>query len=197
MTIEEAWRRWTKGLASHPDRVFIPDGISHQALAPHVREDCERNLALMAGHAMGADENERSIVRRFILSNATLSLLLEAIAEQDDDTRQALVQGYQAGMDALLRDAVTSSRVKWIVLRDYARWKFDDAVPDDWFHHYMYIARPYIREKVRLARVQMLHADPGAGKFVEIYDTLLGELRDRMIRARPKRKFVRPDLEGS
>ncbi len=195
LTMEEAWQQWSGALVRHPDREFIPDGLTVEALPEHVRADCERNLALMGRQAEGADEAERIVIRRFILSNATLAALLDAIGQQDEDARQALVKGYQAGMDALLRDAVTSTTVKWIVLREYARWKFDDAVTDDWFHHYLHTARPYIREKVRLARVHMLETDTGAGQFVAVYDTLLEELRNRVLRARPKRRFVRPDLE--
>ena len=105
-----------------------------------------------------------------------------------------LIKGYEEGMDTLLRAAITSSTVKWIVLRVYARWKFDDAVSNDWFHLYMHTARPYIREKVRLAREFVLRADAGAERFAEIYDTLLGELQEKMLKARPKKRFVRPDL---
>ena len=58
-------------------------------------------------------------------------------------------------------------------------------------------AGPYIREKVRLAKEHILQADPGAGRFAELYDTLLGELRDKMLKARPKRRFVPSDLPRS
>jgi hypothetical protein len=195
LTMEEAWQEWSGTISRHPDREFIPGGLNVEALPDHVRADCERNLALMAQQAEGADEAERMVIRRFILANATLATLLEAIGEQDENARQALVKGYQAGMDSLLRDAITSTTVKWIVLREYARGKFDDAVNGDWFHHYLHTARPYIREKVRLSRVHMLETDAGAGMFVAVYDTLLEELRKRVLRTRPKRRFVKPDLE--
>ena len=76
----------------------------------------------------------------------------------------------------------------------YARWKFDDAVEDDWFHNYMNLARPYIREKVRLAKEHVIQMDASAARFAEIYDALLAELKEKMIKARPKQRFVRPDL---
>ena len=109
-------------------------------------------------------------------------------------TLRGFLRGYEPDMDELLVNAVTSSAVKWVVLREYARWKFDDAVAGDWFHEYMGLAGPYIREKVRLAKEHVLQADPSAGRFAQLYDTLLGELRDKMLRTRPKKRFVRRDL---
>jgi hypothetical protein len=97
-------------------------------------------------------------------------------------------------MDALLRETLRAYRIEWFALRWFARMRFDDAVPDDWFHNYLRIAGPYVREKVRLARDYLLEVDPAAGRFAEIYDKLLDELRRNMLAARPKKRFPPPDL---
>ena len=39
-----------------------------------------------------------------------------------------------------------------------------------------------------------LQMDASAARFAEIYDALLAELQEKMIKARPKQRFVRPDL---
>jgi hypothetical protein len=141
-----------------------------------------------------ASEDGRNIVRRAILASATVALLLETIAECDEAGRAALIRGYEAGMDGLIRDASAGSRLKWIVLRNYARWKYDDAVQEDWFHRYMHLAKPYIREKVRLSREYLLEAQEGSKRFVEFYDQLLGDLVKDALRTRPKKRFVPPDI---
>ncbi len=196
MRIEEAWRNWEKGIRKHPDRRFAGGLLDPNAVNAALREHARTHLKEMAGLAAAAQEHERQAIRRMVLSQATLELQLEAISGCDEEARRALIQGYQPGMEAALRQAATASRLKWLVLREYARWKFDDAVPDDWFHHYRGLAGPYIREKVRLARSYMLEADAGAGRFIEIYDTLLAELRDQALKARPKKRFPPADLES-
>jgi len=195
MTIRQAWKRWEEGIRKHPDRRFAGAALRPDAVPEPLREHVRRHLEEMAALAASAEEHERHAVRRMILSQVTLELLLDALARSDETSRQALIQGYQPGMAEALRQAAVASRVKWLVLRDYARWKFDDAVPDDWFHHYRGLAGPYIRERVRLARSYMLEADAGAGRFIEIYDTLLAELRDQALKARPKKRFPPGDLE--
>ena len=82
----------------------------------------------------------------------------------------------------------------WLALRYYLRLKYDDAVADDWLHHFLRVARPYVREKVRLARDYLVEVDPSAGRFAEIYDKLLDELRREMLKTPPKRRFPPADL---
>jgi hypothetical protein len=159
-----------------------------------VWEDCRAHLEGIGRLAADAT-SERGLVRRAILSSATLSLLLELIVERDEPARRALIHGYEPALEPLLATAASSARVRWIVLREYARWKFDDAVPDDWFHRYMRLARPYLRERVRLSSEFMLRAEEGTRRFVELYDALLGEQRERALKSPPKRRYVRPDLE--
>jgi len=191
--MEEAWRHWLEGIPKHPDTRFIPPEVTPESLSEEAHSDVERGLTQMEDQILASD-NERWVLRYMILGAATLSLQLGAIAEQDESARKGLIKGYKDGMDFLLREAVAGSAVKWIVLRDYAHWRFDDAVTDDWFHQYMDVARPYIREKVRLAKEYVLSADTGAARFAAIYDTLLAELRDKTLKTRPKRRFVRADL---
>jgi hypothetical protein len=83
-----------------------------------------------------------------------------------------------------------------MALRWYARMKYDDAVPGDWFHHYLRVAGPYVREKVRLAREHLVEFNEGAARFVQIYDALLAQLRHDMLAARPKKRFPPSDLPG-
>lgn len=194
MELIDAWERWLEGIADHPDARFIPSGFSAAGVTQEVRQDAERGLALLQNQIAGSDDHERQLVRRSILANATLAALLDALSTTSEEARAALVKGYEPGMAELINNATASSHVKWIVLRDYARWKFDDAVANDWFHEYMGKAKPYIREKVRLAKEYVLRTDPGAGRFAELYDTLLSELRDRLLKTPPKRRFVPSDL---
>ncbi len=196
MTIQEAWRRWEAGIRKHPDRRFAGDLLNPASVPASLREHARRRVEEMARLAASAEEHERQAVRRMILSQATLELLLDALARSDEPSRQTLIHGYQPGMDQALTQAALASRLMWLVLREYARWKFDDAVADDWFHHYRGLAGPYIREKVRLARSYILEADPAAGRFVEIYDSLLAELRGQALKARPKKRFPPADLES-
>ena len=193
LSMEEAWSHWLDGNPKHPDGQLIPPDLTAGAVSGQVRDDAKKNL-LAIEEAILASDNERWVLRNMILGSATLSLQLAAIAEQDEVARKALIKGYEEGMGLILNEAVTASTVKWIVLRDYAHWRFDDAVIDDWFQQYMHIARPYIREKVRLAKEFVLTADIGAERFAAVYDTLLTELREKMLRTRPKKRFARPDL---
>jgi hypothetical protein len=188
LTIREAWSLFDGNRSAGPDSRLVQLQVAGDARrkAEQVTRDVER-LSIKS-------DNPRLSIRQAILGNATMAFQLAAVAEHDEQARQALIQGYMPGMDALLQQTVAACHLSWFVLRVYARWKFDDAVEDDWFHNYIHVARPYIREKVRLAREHILEMDPGAGRFVEIYDSLLSELRGKMVQVRPKQRFVRPDL---
>jgi len=188
LTIDQAWQMFSRNPAAGPDvrLIALPS-------ADNVRQQAGR-IAQEVEDASSASDNPRLIIRQGILANATTALQLAAIAEYDEEARQALIRGYERGMDALLKQAVSSCHLAWFVLRVYARWKFDDAVEDDWLHNYMNLARPYSREKVRLAKEHVIQMDASAARFAEIYDALLAELQEKMIKARPKQRFVRPDL---
>lgn len=189
LTMQEAWELCLQDSSKHPDGVLIPAALQPEA----VPAAAVKRLFELEGRCLEAD-NPRVAVREAVLENAVIALHLEAISELGEPERAALLRGYAEGMDQLLRDAWTASTLQWIVLRLYSRLKYDDAVAGDWFHHFMHVARPYIREKVRLAREFVLRMDEGSGRFVEIYDSLLQELRREMLKARPKRRFAAPDL---
>lgn len=188
LTMDEAWKLATAPGASSPDLALVRPPMPEE-----VRAEAERVTREAEQLSLRAD-NPRLAIREAILGNATLALQLSAIAEHDEAARQALVQGYEPGMEDLLRLAAASREWAWFALRVYARWKFDDAVTDDWFHNYVRVARPYIREKVRLAKEHVMRMDPSAGRFAEVYDALLAQLQANMAKARPKQRFVRPDL---
>jgi len=193
LTMDEAWQYWLDGLDKHPDQELFPRETSARSLPERVLTAARESLLRVEAASLESGR-ERRLIREAIIAAVTMEFQLEAIARHSEEERAVLIKGYEEGMDPLLRDAIAGSRVQWIVLREYARRRFDDAVPGDWFHHYVYLARPYITEKMRLAREYVLRTDAGASRFVEIYDTLLAELRARVLKARPKRRFVRPDL---
>jgi hypothetical protein len=129
-----------------------------------------------------ASVDPRTAFRRAALKTAVGALYLEAVAE------------YGVPDTAELRDAYTKT---WQALREYERLKYDDAAADDWFEHFMSVARPYIREKVRLTREFALHLDEGAERFARIYDELLEELFHQAMTAPQKKAFVPPDFSHS
>jgi hypothetical protein len=177
VTMQEAWETW---LASLPQPEPLPAGVPDALLAIEARA--------------AASNHPRQAIRAAILDITVLALHLEAIAELGEPERQALLKGYEPGMDGLLREALRGYDAQWSVLRFYARLKYDDAVPDDWFHHFQNVARPYIREKVRLAREYLLRMDESAGSFAKVYDKLLDGLRREMLKTRPKKRFPPSDL---
>ncbi|MGA2593758.1 MAG: hypothetical protein ABSH32_27975 [Bryobacteraceae bacterium] len=129
-----------------------------------------------------ATDDPRVAFRRAAIENAVAGLYLEAIAECG-----------VADTGELLR-AHTQT---WQALREYLHLKYDDAVVDDWFDHFTLVARPYIREKVRLTREFALHLDEGAERFARIYDALLQELLKEALAAPQKKSFVPPDFSHS
>jgi hypothetical protein len=100
-------------------------------------------------------------------------------------------------MEPLLRRIAGVSKVRWRVLREYGRLKYDDAAREDWFEQYVDVAAPYIREKVRLARAFLVELDQGASRLVEIYDDLLRELESRLVTSPRKKRYPPPDLSKS
>lgn len=194
-TVAEALARWRAGAVDHPDRRFLIGRAMPAKPAAAAWRDIGEELAEAAAMAASAEDHERQMIRRLVLAEATLALLVEAIEQCEEPARRALIRGYEEGMGELLAYAAARSRTKWAVLREYTRWKFDDAVPNDWFHHFLEHARPYIREKIRLARSSVLEADAGAGRFAEVYDKLLRELRNEALKVPPKKRFAPADLE--
>lgn len=190
LTLREGWELWRRGGAQHPDIKFFP---ADAALTDGVAAEMERALPAAETGISGAN-HPRQAVRRSILENAGVALHLEAIIGLGQEERKALLKGYREGMEGLLQNAWRLSVHRWILLRFYGRLKFDDAVPDDWFQHYMRVARPYIREKVRLAREHVLERNEGSGQFAQVYDQLLHQLAEDTLKIRPKRRFVAPDL---
>jgi len=129
-----------------------------------------------------ATADPRIAFRRSAIENAVAALYLETIAACGvQHTGQMLRAHMQI----------------WQALREYLRLKYDDAVADDWFDHFTSVARPYIREKVRLTREFALHLDAGAERYARIYDELLQELVQEALAAPQKQSFVPPDFSHS
>lgn len=191
----EAVELWRRSGDRDPDHALVPEqlrgapaGAVLQAVARTGYEAEQRSLRAAS---------PRQAIREAILAQATLALQLEAILGRDERARAALVAGYQPGTQELLSEGARICHQSWRLLRFYARLKFDDAAPEDWFHRYVRLARPYIREKVRLAEAAVIEMDEGARRFVEIYDLLLAGLKKDALAAPPKKRFVPPDLPGS
>lgn len=195
LTMEEALAMWRRESRPDPDAVLLPEA-SAAVPSPPVWEAAAQ-AALEAGEWSRQFPDVRRAIRQAILSQAVLALKLEAILGRDEAARQALVLGYRPGMDELLAGGAAACHLTWRLLRHYARLKFDDAVPDDWFHRFLRLARPYIREKVRLAEAAVVSMDEGARRFAAVYDLLLEELERQALAAPPKQRFVRPDLPGA
>jgi len=192
LTMDEAVELWRKGGDKDPDAALLheslrgaPEGPVLEAAVRVAREAEQRSLRAASA---------RQAIREAILAQATLALKLEAIRARDERARAALVVGYQPGMEELLGEGARICHASWRLLRCYARLKFDDAAPEDWFHRYVHLARPYIREKVRLAEAAIVEMDESARRFAEIYDLLLADLKKEALAAPPKKRFVRPDL---
>jgi len=179
LAMAEAWELWLR-----EDR---------DPLTEAVKDRIEEMLAA-AETACSRADHPRAALRDAILGHAVIALHLEAVSEFGEEERAVLLRGYEPGMDRLLQDAWKAATIAWQVLRHYGRLKYDDAVPEDWFHNFLWVAAPYIREKTRLAREFVVRMDEGSGRIVEIYDELLQELRNAMMKARPKKRFVPPDI---
>ena len=147
-----------------------------------MREICDSAELLEIERACLATENPRVALRRAAIENAVGDLYLETIAEFGVDNTGEM---RRAHID------------KWRALREYLRLKYDDAVAEDWFDHFTSVARPYIREKVRLTREFALHLDEGAERYARIYDELLQELLQEALDAPQKKSFVPPDFSHS
>ena len=128
------------------------------------------------------DPDPRAAFRHAAIESVVGALYLEAIAE--------------CGVENTSDVRETYTRI-WQGLREYLRLKYDDAVRDDWFDHFVAVARPYIREKVRLTREFALHLDEGAERFARIYDELLEGLAKEALAAPQKKVFVPPDFSHS
>jgi len=129
-----------------------------------------------------ASDDPRRAFRQAAIDHAIAALYLEAVA----GCGVGGTEGHQQAQREILS-----------ALRTYQRLKFDDAVPDDWFDHFTRIARPYIRERVRLTREFALHLDEGAERFARIYDDLLRGLVKEALSAPQKKSFVPPDFSHS
>ena len=190
LTMAEAWALWRDGVVVSADRE-LQDG------SPVPHDDAGESVpaALLEAERLCTDsDHPRLAVRRLILDQAAMSLHLDAVLRLGEEDRKLLLEGYEPDMVPRLRAACLTSGVLQAVLRLYAQLKYDDAVARDWFHHFLHLARPYIRERVRVAREYVLSMDEGSGRIVEVYDRLLHDLRKEMIEARPKKRFAAPDL---
>jgi hypothetical protein len=147
-----------------------------------MREVSDRPELAEIERAALATDNPRVAFRRAAIENAVAELYLETIAGCGVENTGELLRAHAE---------------TWRALREYLRLKYDDAVPDDWFDHFRSIARPYIREKVRLTREFALHLDEGAERYARIYDELLQELLQEALAAPQKKSFVPPDFSHS
>jgi len=145
-------------------------------------EVCDAPALLEIERACLATDDPRVSFRRAAIENAVAALYLETIADCGVENTGEMLRAHTE---------------TWRVLREYLRLKYDDAVPDDWFEHFTRVARPYIREKVRLTREFALHLDEGAERYARIYDELLQELLQEALAAPQKKSFVPPDFSHS
>lgn len=147
-----------------------------------MREVSDAPVLLEIERATLAADDPRVALRRAAIENAVAELYLEAIAQCGVENTGEMLRAH---------------RETWQGVREYLRLKYDDAVADDWFDHFTGVARPYIREKVRLTREFALHLDEGAERYARIYDELLQDLRDEALAAPQKQSFVPPDFSHS
>ena len=147
-----------------------------------MREVCDTPALLEIERACLATADPRVAFRRAAIENAVAGLYLETIAECGVENTGEMLRAHTQ---------------IWQALREYLRLKYDDAVADDWFDHFTRVARPYIREKVRLTREFALHLDEGAERYARIYDELLQELLQEALAAPQKKSFVPPDFSHS
>jgi hypothetical protein len=147
-----------------------------------MREVCDTPVLLEIERACLATDDPRVAFRRAAIENAVAGLYLETIADCGVQNTGEMMRAHTQ---------------VWQALREYLRLKYDDAVTDDWFDHFTRIARPYIREKVRLTREFALHLDEGAERYARIYDELLQELLEEALAAPQKKSFVPPDFSHS
>jgi hypothetical protein len=147
-----------------------------------MREVCARPALLEIERAALDTDDPRVAFRRAAIENAVAGLYLEAIAACGVENTGELLRAHTE---------------MWRALREYMGLKYDDAVADDWFEHFTGVARPYIREKVRLTREFALHLDEGAERYARIYDELLQELLQEALAAPQKKSFVPPDFSHS
>jgi len=171
LTMDEAWQLWR----ARPN-FSAPADVLAQA-----RESL-------------ADPEGLPSLRQEMVRSVTTALYLETILGLGEPERKALLKGYEEGMEPLLRGVIGVNSVRWRVLREYGRLKYDDAAPEDWFEQYVEIAAPYIREKVRLARAFLVEFEESASRLVEIYDELLRELETSLLQSPRKKRFAPPDL---
>lgn len=147
-----------------------------------MREVCDTPALLEIERACRATGDPRAALRRAAIENAVAALYLETIADCGVENTGEMLRAHTE---------------TWRALREYLRLKYDDAVPDDWFEHFTRVARPYIREKIRLTREFALHLDEGAERYARIYDELLQELLQEALGAPQKKSFVPPDFSHS
>jgi hypothetical protein len=147
-----------------------------------MREVCEDRDLLETERICLGSRDPRAAFRRATLESAVMVLYLESI-------RAHGVLDTAALLDASTRHVRT--------LREYLRLKYDDAATDDWFDHFMAVARPYMRERVRLTREFALHRKEGVQEFARIYDELLRSLVEEALRSPPKKAYVPPDFSHS
>jgi hypothetical protein len=193
ITMEEVWQAWRDGASVVPDGPFAPEDWDRTSLSESVLETAHSDL-LMLGERLSRSADRRRDLRRGILESVTLALHIEALLEMGEAERAILLEGYQPGTEEQLHDALRLTTILWMLLRQYARLKYDEANREDWFHHYVQTARPYIREKARCAKARFLHKDGSAGQAVTIYDTLLMEMFKTLLDVHAKKRFPPPDL---
>jgi hypothetical protein len=136
----------------------------------------------------------RPRIRMREISNAPELLEIERACRTSDNPRVAFRRAaLESAVEDLYLETIGAERADtpaWRTLREYLRLKYDDAATDDWFDHFMDVARPYIRERVRLSR-------ESAEGVARIYDELLRELINEALNAPQKKSFVPPDFSHS
>lgn len=158
ITVAETWERWQWGARNPSDHEIVPRGVMEDPVSGPVTAAAEEILG-RAGKAFAEADHPRLALRQAILEQAVVALHLDAVSGFGEEERAVLLRGYKPGMDSLLQEARRASTLAWLVLRLHARLKYDDAAPGDWFHNFVRLAGPYIREKSRLARESVVRVD--------------------------------------
>lgn len=183
----DAWEHVLSTAHALPSEQLSTLGQAIKKLPAATMEQVRQELLCVEQQVLASSDPLRAL-RSAIMDAASRSLYAAHILLLTEKDRQRLVTSFGASYaDEEMLSTLVAQELAYTVLRDWARYRFDDAGEKDWFDAYLSVARRLMQARAPGAAAgKALREDTISGMYQVEYLMLLERLKEKLLNAPSK-----------